>query len=52
MGMLVGAITGGIIGLISNAIIIAAIRPTLARYRRELEQATAQNDHDYFGPHA
>ncbi|XSG76428.1 hypothetical protein ACP8Y2_05380 [Herpetosiphon llansteffanensis] len=52
MGMLLGAITGGIIGLISNSIIIAALRPTLAHYRREREQATAQNDYDYFVPHA
>ncbi len=52
MGMLVGAITGGIIGLISNAIIIAALRPTLARYRYELEQNAAEHKNEYFVPHA
>ncbi|KPL90281.1 hypothetical protein [Herpetosiphon geysericola] len=52
MGMLMGAITGGIIGLISNSIIIAALRPTLAHYRREREQVQNQHDDDYFVPHA
>jgi len=50
--MLLALTFGIVIGYISGHIIVAAIRPTLARYRRELEQATAQNDHDYFVPHA
>ncbi len=51
-GMLIGGAMGGIIGLLSTQILFAAIRPTLARYRRELEQASAPTNNDYFVPHA
>ena len=44
LGMLLGALIGGVIGLLSIQIIFAALRPTLARYRRELEQNQAPHD--------
>ncbi len=52
LGLLIGIIIGGIIGLLSTQILFAALRPTLVRYRSELEQATAPTNNDYFVPHA
>lgn len=44
LGMLVGAGIGGLCGALGAPFVVAAIRPTLATYRREQEAQTATLD--------
>lgn len=52
VGMLIGGVIGGMAGLISSQFVIAAIRPTLAKYRSDFEKAASSKGADYFVPPA
>ena len=52
LSFLISILIGGTIGFVSVQILYAVLRPTLARYRYELEQDAAEHKNEYLVPHA